>query len=442
MNFNYFTPKGILLLTMSYVSLLSAQTIAFEEYDLPNGLHVILHEDHTAPVVVTAVMYHVGSKDEDTSKTGFAHFFEHLMFEGTKNIERGEWFNIVSANGGQNNANTTQDRTYYFEVLPSNKLGLALWLESERMLHPVINQIGVDTQNEVVKEEKLQKENQPFGKLPNVISKHLYNKHPYRWTPIGKIEHLDAATLDDFKAFRDKFYVPNNAVLVVAGDFDPVKTKKMIADYFGPIPKGAPVKRVDIEEDPITETIVVEAKENPQGSPPGYVFSYRTPGKKTLHRDIYVLDLIAAHLGGSQTSKLHKKMVDQDQSAFMVNASHQVQEDYSLFYIMCIPQGSKPYEELKEQVDQEIADLQQNLISERELQKLLNRVSVGYIQLKGMSVSSIASFLAEAYTIGRDTNLVNTELDIYQSITREDIQRVAQTYLNSNQRLELQYLPK
>ena len=145
--------------------LVTAQEVAYEEYDLDNGLHVILHQDNSAPVVTTSVMYHVGAKDEDPEKTGFAHFFEHLLFEGTKNIERGDWFKIVSANGGSNNANTTQDRTYYYEVFPSNNLELGLWMESERLLHPIINQIGVDTQKEVVQEERrLRYDNSPYGR--------------------------------------------------------------------------------------------------------------------------------------------------------------------------------------------------------------------------------------------------------------------------------------
>ena len=159
----------------------SAQKVTYEEFNLPNGLHVILHNDSSAPVVITSVMYHVGAKNETPDRTGFAHFFEHLLFEGTKNIKRGEWFKIVTANGGTNNANTNEDRTYYYEVFPSNNLELALWMESERMLHPIINKIGVDTQNEVVKEEKrLRYDNQPYGNLIPQVKKNMYVNHPYR----------------------------------------------------------------------------------------------------------------------------------------------------------------------------------------------------------------------------------------------------------------------
>ena len=211
----------------------SAQKIAFTEYNLKNGLHVILHQDKTAPVVAVSVMYHVGSKDEQPNRTGFAHFFEHLLFEGSDNIKRGEFFKIVSSNGGQNNANTTQDRTFYFETFPSNQLATGLWLESERMMHPVINEIGVKTQNEVVKEEKrLSYDNRPYGNFITEIMKRLFTKHPYHWMTIGSMADLDAATLAEFQAFNKKFYTPVNSVLSIAGDIDIPKTKEMVESYF------------------------------------------------------------------------------------------------------------------------------------------------------------------------------------------------------------------
>ena len=183
-----------------------AQQVEFEEYDLSNGMHVILHQDNSAPVVTTAVMYHVGAKDEQPDRTGMAHFFEHLLFEGTANIKKGEWSKIVSSNGGKNNANTTDDRTYYYEVFPSNNLELGLWMESERLLHPTITQKGVDTQNEVVKEEKrLRVDNQPYGNFLANVKKHVFKKHPYKGTTIGKMKHLDDATLTEFLAFNKKF---------------------------------------------------------------------------------------------------------------------------------------------------------------------------------------------------------------------------------------------
>ena len=255
-----------------------AQKVAFEEYDLSNGMHVIFHNDPSAPVVITSVMYHVGAKDEQPDRTGFAHFFEHLLFEGTENIKRGEWFKIVTSNGGVNNANTTEDRTYYYEVFPSNNLELGLWLESERMLHPVINQDGVDTQNEVVKEEKRARiDNAPYGKIiyRTGINQHIFSKHPYKNSVIGSMEDLNAAKLEEFTAFHKKYYAPNNAVLVVAGDFEKSATKKMIQDYFGDIPAGSPVERVNIIEDAVEATAIGSVSQ-PVQTQFGYHLIHRT----------------------------------------------------------------------------------------------------------------------------------------------------------------------
>ena len=202
--------------------------ISFEEYDLDNGLHVILHEDHTTPIAAVTVLYHVGSKNENPERTGFAHFFEHLLFEGSENIKRGEFDSYVTNAGGALNANTSQDRTFYYELLPSNQMELGLWLESERMMHANIQQIGVETQREVVKEEKRQRvDNQPYGSWLENMMKNLYSEHPYNWVPIGSMDHLNAAQLDEFMNFYKKFYIPNNATLSIAGDIDVAKTKEL-----------------------------------------------------------------------------------------------------------------------------------------------------------------------------------------------------------------------
>ena len=341
-----------------------AQEVDFEEYTLGNGLHVILHQDNSAPVVVTSVQYHVGAKNEDPERTGFAHFFEHLLFEGTQNIERGKWFDIVTANGGSNNAYTTDDITYYYEVFPSNSLELGLWMESERLLHPVINQIGVDTQNEVVKEEKrLRINNQPYGNLLYAVKKNLFTDHPYRWATIGSMEHLDAATLEEFIAFKEKFYVPNNAVLVVAGDIDPAKTRRMIDEYFGSIPRGKEVEKIDIQEAPITKQI--DAKHyDPNIQVPALINAYRTPGM--TERDASVLDMISDILSGGKSSRLYKKMVDENKSALEVAAINLSQEDYGSYITLAIPMGETTLEQLTEEIDEEIAKIQTDLISERE----------------------------------------------------------------------------
>ena len=421
------------------VQSLQAQKVEFEEFDLDNGLHVILHQDNGAPLVTTSVLYHVGAKDEQADRTGFAHFFEHLLFEGTKNIERGEWFGIVSSNGGRNNAYTNDDFTYYYEVFPSNNLELGLWLESERMLHPIINQIGVDTQNEVVKEEKrLRVDNSPYGRFLENVKKNLFVKHPYQHTTIGEMEHLDAASLDEFLAFNKKYYVPNNAVLVVAGDIDLAKTRKMVKDYFSAVPRGADIERNFAKEDPIVEQITAKAYD-PNIQIPAVVTAYRMPSLKT--RDSKVLDMISTYLSDGNSSKLYKKMVDEKKMALQVGALNFSQEDYGMYLIYGLPLGDNSLESLVSEMDEEIVKLQENLISEKDYQKLQNKFESDFVNANA-SVEGIANSLAEYYTFYGDTNRINTEIDVYRSITREEIQQIAQKYLNKNQRLILDYLPE
>ena len=416
----------------------SAQKVAFEEYKLDNGLHVILHNDPSAPTVISSVMYHVGAKDENPERTGFAHFFEHLLFEGTENIKRGEWFKIVTSNGGVNNANTTDDRTYYYEVFPSNNLELGLWMEAERMLHPIINQIGVNTQNEVVKEEKrLRVDNQPYGNFIAEVKKNIFKKHPYRWATIGSMEHLDAATLEEFQAFNQKFYVPNNAVLVVAGDFKNDQAKEWIQKYFGPIKKGATIQREIFVEEPITQTIRAKF-EDTNIQIPAIVAAYRTPSMKT--RDARVLDLISSILTDGKSSRLYKKIVDDKKMALQIGAFSNNQEDYGSYIIFGLPQAPHTAEDILAEIDSEVVKLQTELISEKDLQKLQNKFENQYVN-RNSTIEGIADNLASFYLLYGDVNLINNEIDIYHSITREEIRDVAKKYLNPNQRLVLDYVP-
>lgn len=416
-----------------------AQEVEFTEYDLDNGLHVILHQDNSAPVITTSVMYHVGAKNENPERTGFAHFFEHLLFEGTENIEKGSWFKIVSSNGGTNNANTTDDRTYYYENFPSNNLELGLWLESERMLHPIIDQKGVDTQNEVVKEEKrLRVDNAPYGQIFAEVKKNLYKKHPYRWATIGSMEHLDAATLEEFMAFNEKFYVPNNATLVVAGDIDILKTKKLVKDYFGSIPRGKAIEEINIKEDPIT-TQINATYEDPNIQLPAILAAYRTPSMK--EKDAYVLDMISSVLSDGKSSRLYKKLVDEQKQALQIGAFNISQEDYGQYIIFGIPLGDVNLDTLMAEIDEEVEKIQNELISEREFGKLQNTFENRFVN-SNSSIEGIAGSLASYHELYGNTNLINKEIEIYRSITREDIKRVANQYLNPNQRLVLKYLPK
>jgi zinc protease len=419
--------------------MLNAQQIKFEEYDLPNGMHVILHQDNSAPVVTTAIMYHVGGKDEIKGRTGFAHFFEHLLFEGTPNIKRGDWFKIVSSNGGQNNANTTMDRTYYYETFPSNNEQLGLWMEAERLRHAEINQIGVDTQREVVKEEKrLRMDNQPYGNLTNAIQQNLFTNHPYSGSVIGSIEDLNGAKLQEFRDFYKKYYVPNNATLVVAGDIKPEQTKKWIQEYYGGIPKGTVTPKNFPKENPITQE-TEKTVTDPNIQLPAYIFGYRTPSNKD--RDAYILNMLSSYLSSGKSSVLYKKLVDQEKKALEVQAFNLGMEDYGVFGFFAIPMGATTRQTLQSDIDVEIKKLQTTLISQEDYQKLQNKFENQFVN-SNSSIQGIAASLATNHVLMGDTNLINKEIEIYRSITKQDLQNAAKKYLNSNQRVIINYVPE
>ena len=431
--------KLFLLITTVFISLnLSAQQVDFTEFDLENGLHVILHQDNSAPVVTTSIMYDVGGKDGDRERTGFAHFFEHLLFEGSKNIGRGEFMKIIPANGGTFNANTSQDRTYYYETFPSNKLELGLWLESERMLHPVMDQIGVDTQNEVVKEEKRQRYDAPYGKLLKALNDNLFKVHPYKDQVIGEMEHLDAATLEEFRQYHKTYYGPNNAVLIVAGDIDIEETKELVKKYFDEVPTGNIVVRNFPKEEPIVENVkAVAYDENIQI--PMILATFRTPG--FANRDSYVLDMISTYLSDGKSSILYKKLVDDQKQALQTQVINLGQVDYNIFAILALPLGDVALDTLLEEIEEEIVKVQDELISERSYQKLFNKFENRFVN-SNSSIAGIANSLARYYMLYGDVNLINKEIEIYRSITREEIQMVAKKYLSRNQRVDIEYLPE
>ena len=416
----------------------NAQKIDFIEYDLDNGLHVILHQDNSAPVVSTSVMYLVGSKEEDKGKTGFAHFFEHVLFTGSKNIKEGEWDKIVNANGGFYNANTGHDRTYYFNNFPSNKLELTLWIESERMLHPIITEKAIKTQQEVVKEEKRLRENQPYGNLFQVVSENLFKVHPYNNFIIGSMDDLSSASVDYYLEFNKKFHVPNNAALVVAGDIDIEKTKEMINKYFSDIPRGIDIPRDYPMEEEITSAFKVESFDK-NIQIPAYLLGYRTPGHN--EREAYVMEMISIYLSGGQSSKLYKRIVDEKKLALQISSQNLSLEDYSVYFIFSLPMGETNMETILSEIDSEIELMQTDLISDKDFEKIQNIIENRFVS-SNSTVAGIGNSLAHNYFFHDSTNHINTELDIYKSISKEEIREVAQRLLGKNQRLELKYLPE
>lgn len=434
--------KNRLLLSAALLSCTFAfaqSKIKFTEYDLPNGLHVILHEDHSTPIVAVTVLYHVGSKNEDPQRTGFAHFFEHLMFEGSDNIGRGEYMKLVQNAGGQLNANTTFDRTFYFEILPSNQLELGLWMESERMLHSKIDTTGVETQRKVVKEElKQRNENTPYGSILNEAFGHAYTVHPYRWTPGGSPEYINKAGLQEFVDFYKTFYVPNNATLSIAGDITPAQAKTMIAKYFGSIPKGVkPIPRPTSVEPAKTAEVRDTVFDNIQL--PAVVMAYHTPAQGT--NEYYAVNMLSTLLSQGNSSRMQKSIVDKQQKALYAGAFPLPSEDPGLALIFGITNMGVAPTDLENAMEEEFNKVKKELISEEEFQKLRNQVENDFIG-GNSKMSGIAENLANYYVYFKDANLINTEIDRYMKVTREDIQKAAQKYLVKENRVVLYYLPK
>jgi predicted Zn-dependent peptidase len=471
--------------------------IEFVEYDLPNGLHVILHEDHSTPIVAVTMLYKVGSKNENVGRTGFAHFFEHLMFEGTKHIDRHQFDKYVEGAGGALNANTTQDRTFYYELLPSNQLELGLWLESERLLHAKVENIGIETQREVVKEEKRQRmDNQPYGSFMDEIFKRAFKEHPYKWTPIGSMEDLGAAQEEDYVNFYRTFYVPNNATLSIAGDINIDQAKAWIQKYFATIPTGEklniyrdreflsleafqqkyatqlngretskdflgdwhnnvptedfiktyfpkasttpnPVPRPTVKEGLLTAEIKDTVYDNIQL--PAIFMAYRTP--ELNHKDHYALQMLSMILSQGNSSRLNKHIVEKQQLAMVSVLVPFPLEDPGIMLSFTVASMGVEMNTLQTSIDKEIEALQTELITEEEFEKLHNMIESDFIT-SNSTMAGIAESLADYHTYQGSASLINSELDKYFAVTREDIRNAAKTYLVNSNRVVLYYMPK
>ncbi len=406
---------------------------------LENGLKVVLLEDHSTPIVHTELWYHVGSKNEKKGRTGFAHLFEHMMFKGSKNVEPEGHPSRISSIGGQSNASTNEDATIFWETTPSQYLPMVLWLEADRMATLRIDEKVFATEREVVKEERrMRVENQPYGKLNEIIYDQAFTTHPYKHPTIGSMADLEAASIEDVRDFFKTYYVPDNATLVLVGDFDPKEAMDLVKKYLGRVPKATrPVPR-DIPVEPAqTKERRVRIDENVPL--PAVVVAHHIVADG--HPDSYPLHIAAKVLSDGQSSRIYRKLVYEQQLALAAFGQGNIIEDPNLFYAVAIVQRGRAPDEATKALIAELDRLKSEPISAAELQQAKNQFARDYI-LSRESDKDKAGQLAHAVVIHNDITTADGEFEIFMNITAADVQRVAQKYFTTENRLVITLMPK
>ena len=412
--------------------------LQYEIATLPNGLTVVTSEDHSTPIVHLNLTYHVGSKNEKPGRTGFAHLFEHLMFKGSKNVLPEAHTSYVASVGGQSNAYTTDDETVFWETVPSQYLPMILWLEADRMATLRIDKDTFTNEREVVKEERrMRVDNQPYGRLNEIIYDQAFTVHPYKHPTIGSMEDLEAASVEDVRDFYNTFYVPSNATLTLVGDFDTAQAQQLAIQYLGRVPKASREVPRDIPREPpqVKEKRVTLREPWPL---PAVVVAYHITFDGNA--DSYPLHIAAKVLSDGDSSRIYKKLVYEKQMAVAAFGSANLIEDPNLFYAVAIVQPGHSPDEVANTLVTEIDRLKTEPISEHELQRTKNQFARDYI-LNRESNQQKASVLAHAVVIHSDIKTDEGEFDIYQNISIADVQRVARTYFTPENRLVLTLLP-
>lgn len=411
--------------------------ITFDRYHLPNGLEVILHQRAATPIVHVLVWYHVGSKDEPADRTGFAHLFEHMMFQGSQNVGKTEHFTWIQGIGGVTNASTSQDRTNYFQTVPREYLGLALWLEADRMRSLNVSEENFQNQLSVVKEERKQRyDNQPYGLWYLTMLEMLFGGSSYGWGPIGDMAHLDAAPLQTVQEFHQQYYVPNNAVLILAGDFDPQEARRLIAEQFGDIPAGGAIQRQFNPALPLTQ----QARHIITDQVPFPSISIGFRSVPIGHPDQQALTLLGNILGGGASSRLRQAIVHDQQLALQAYSFNLPQERDGMFLMQATAMHGVSAKQLEEALWGEIEKLRAEGCTQHELDAALNKTEASLVRGLG-SAQSVADMLAQFHVFQQDPTRVNRLLDEYRAVTIEDFRRVAQHYLSPNSAAVLHYLP-
>lgn len=415
--------------------------LPYTRFTLPNGLEVILHEDHSVPTVAVNIWYHVGSSREKPGRTGFAHLFEHLMFMGSKNAPEGKFDEWLESAGGENNASTEVDRTNYYENLPSNALELPLFLESDRMasLAEVMTPEKVDAQREVVKNERRESvENRPYGQASIIIHENLFPAdHPYHWSPIGSMEDLTAASYDDVVAFFKTYYVPGNASLVIAGDIDPVKARAEVEYWFSDVRAGERVPPQGIPAVEVTEekTLVVEDKvQLPRLYVAWVTPAFYAPGDAEL-------DLIASILAEGKNSRLYRRLVYDLQIAQDVSAHQASSKLASVFQIVVTARSGHGLSEIMPVLDEEIARIKREEPALREFERAVNQFEASFLD-RLENVAFKADQLNAYFSDTGNPDYFNEDLSRYKAVDPTDIRSVAETYLRQNGRVVLSVVPE
>jgi zinc protease len=406
---------------------------------LPNGLTVVFLEDHSTPIVHLQMWYHVGSKNERAGRTGFAHFFEHMMFKGSKNVESEGHPSYISSVGGQSNAYTNEDATVFWETVPAQYLPLVLWLEADRMASLKIDEKAFKNEREVVKEERRMRiENQPYGRLQEIIADQTFVAHPYKHPVIGSMKDLDAASVDDVREFFQTFYVPNNATAVLVGDFDSKEALALVTQYLGRVPKSdKPVPR-DIPKEP-AQTKEKRVTLRDEWPLPAVVVAHHITFDG--NPDSYPLHIASKILSDGQSSRIYRKLVYEMQIALAAFGGGNIIEDPNLFFAVAVVQPGKTTQEATDALIAELDKLRNEPISAAELQQAKNQFARDYI-LQRESNQSKAEQLGHAVVIHGDIKTADDEFDIFQRTTAADVQRVARTYFTPENRTVITILPK
>ncbi len=412
--------------------------LQYEIATLPNGLTVITSEDHSTPIVHVNLTYHVGSKNEKPGRTGFAHLFEHLMFKGSKNVLPEAHTSFIASVGGQSNAFTTEDETVFWETVPSQYLPLALWLEADRMATLRIDKDTFTNEREVVKEERrMRVDNQPYGRLNEIIYDQAFTVHPYKHATIGSMTDLEAASIEDVRDFYRTYYVPSNATLTLVGDFDPSQAMQLVTQYLGRVPKAEREVPRDIPKEP-PQTKEKRVTLQQPWPLPAVVVAYHVTYDG--NPDSYPLHIASKVLSDGQSSRIYKKLVYESQMAVAAFGNANLIEDPNLFYAVAIVQpGHKP-EAVADALIAELDRLKENPITDHELQRAKNQFARDYI-LGRESNQQKALQLAHAVVIHNDIKTADGEFEIFQNITTADVQRVARRYFTPENRLVLTILP-